>query len=164
MLSVLSFNSWMSLSRFHIHTCTDSAVEGCVPLRKNRKIPISVLMQSTADSADRFCECEWTLRVFLLGRQLCHSQRKKNPHCRCWGLFLNLSLLLLTVKQFLSSWRLSVVLSLFLETLKVCKCCRWDRPSWNEMTSDLTDQFYIPFTFEKIDNTQTLLTGICPTF
>ena len=74
MLSVLSFNSWMSLSRFHIHTCTDSAVEGCVPLRKNRKIPISVLMQSTADSADRFCECEWTLRVFLLGRQLCHSQ------------------------------------------------------------------------------------------
>ena len=37
-------------------------------LRRDRKIPISALTQSTAESADRCSECEWALREVVMGR------------------------------------------------------------------------------------------------
>ena len=53
-----------------IHTCADSAVEGCVPQWKNRKFPISALTQSTEESAavsvngQLLSTCRWCIVVY----------------------------------------------------------------------------------------------------
>ena len=48
-------------------------------LRRYGKIPISALRQSTAESADRCCECEWALRERFVSNS-------KKEFCLCWSI------------------------------------------------------------------------------